>query len=327
MTGEQQEGAAIGEFGKSRRGFHHCIAVFRRARIRQTRWRIKQRLPRIVEGTLDAQGVAAIGEAQPPDDVAEVASHRQGCGSEHPRSAARFEYAAQCGANIERHHLAGEASCRRRQQACAIGRRGIQDGIQFTRQRGRAQPQLDHHLAGVHCPDRIGQIAQRSDQRTHGRVDTAQIITPADARAASARASRSTHRVLQGLPERLVHRGQMVCRKTTLHQCNRKIQQQLLHLAGTELRAEELRGQIRQLMRFIEDHGIGAGQDVTEALLLQRQIRQQQMVVDHHQIRFIGATARRKYMAAAELGAAATRAAVAGGREPLAQRMPVRAVR
>ncbi len=77
-------------------------------------------------------------------------------------------------------------------------------------------------------------------------------------------------------------------------------------------------------MRFIEDHGVGAGQDVTEALLLQRQVRQQQMVVDHHQVRFIGAAARRKHMAAAEFGAAATGAAVAGGGEPLAQADAVR---
>ncbi len=132
---------------------------------------------------------AAIGKAKPPYDVAEVARHRQGCGGEHPRSAARFEYATQCGTNIE-----GQPPGRRillqRVPAAARHRRARHPGWHPAHPPAwsRAAP------AGPSRRQRpIARIASaRShnapNQRTHGRVDTAEIITPGDARAASARA-------------------------------------------------------------------------------------------------------------------------------------------
>ncbi len=53
------------------------------------------------------------------------------------------------------------------------------------------------------------------------------------------------------------------------------------------------------------------GQDVAEAFFLQREVRQQQMVIDHDEVRFAGAPARGEHMAAREFRAAAAAAAVA----------------
>src|SRR3546814_3761602 len=48
--------------------------------------------------------------------------------------------------------------------------------------------------------------------------------------------------------------------------------------------AEKLGGQLRQLMRFIDDDRIAAGQNLAETLVLEHEVREQQVVIDDHQI-------------------------------------------
>ena len=44
--------------------------------------------------------------------------------------------------------------------------------------------------------------------------------------------------------------------------------------------AEELCGEIGNLVGLIENHGVGGSEQIAEAVLFQRQIRQQQVMVD-----------------------------------------------
>ncbi|MNM58039.1 hypothetical protein D3C81_692610 [compost metagenome] len=70
------------------------------------------------------------------------------------------------------------------------------------------------------------------------------------------------------------------------------IARQFLPRAHAETFAEKVRRQFRQLMRFIDDEGLRARQYLAEAFLLECQVGQQQMMVDHHQVRFLRALPR-----------------------------------
>src|SRR5262249_42047711 len=68
--------------------------------------------------------------------------------------------------------------------------------------------------------------------------------------------------------------------------------------AAADTRAEELGGEIRYLVCLIENYRIGRPKDVAEAILLQRQIGEQQMVVDDDDIGFERLTPRHGNMTA-----------------------------
>ena len=87
--------------------------------------------------------------------------------------------------------------------------------------------------------------------------------------------------------------------------------------------AEELHGQIRQLVGFIDNHRIGGAEHVTEAVLLQRQVRQQQVMVDDHHLRLERLAARLHQMAARVFGAARSEAVVPRRGDLRPQRMRV----
>ncbi len=74
-------------------------------------------------------------------------------------------------------------------------------------------------------------------------------------------------------------------------------------------------------MRFVQNHRVHARQQIAEAVLLQRHVCQQQMVVDDHDVGLEGGAARREHMAARELAAAAAAATLARRAELAAQRM------
>ena len=69
-------------------------------------------------------------------------------------------------------------------------------------------------------------------------------------------------------------------------------------------------------MRLVHHIGVGGGQDIAEAILLQPQIRAQQMVIDHHQIRRLGLPPRLIHMAILQQRAVRTQAIVGGGCHP-----------
>jgi hypothetical protein len=115
--------------------------------------------------------------------------------------------------------------------------------------------------------------------------------------------------------------------ESALQQQRWKVGEQLVDTAGTELQAEELRGQFRQLVGFVHDHGVRGWQDVAPTFFLESEVGQQQVMIDHHKLSVRGTATRRKHMASRVLGAACTRAAVARRGNALAQRMAIRQLR
>src|SRR3984885_12091091 len=90
-----------------------------------------------------------------------------------------------------------------------------------------------------------------------------------------------------------------------------RVAQQRLELAAAHMGTEELRGEIGYLVGFVEDHRIGRAQQVAEAVLLQGQVGEQQVVVDDDQISLERLAARERYVAARDLRTAHAEAALA----------------
>ena len=85
------------------------------------------------------------------------------------------------------------------------------------------------------------------------------------------------------------------------------VAQQQLHLAAAETRAEELRREIRNLVGLVDDHRVRGAQQVAEAFFLERQVREQQVVVHDDDVGLDGLAARLDHVAAADVGATAPR--------------------
>ena len=64
-----------------------------------------------------------------------------------------------------------------------------------------------------------------------------------------------------------------------------RVFEQVFDAAAADVRAEELGCEIRDLVCFVEDYSIGRAEDVTEAVLLQGQIRQKQVVIYDDDVR------------------------------------------
>ena len=69
-------------------------------------------------------------------------------------------------------------------------------------------------------------------------------------------------------------------------------------------------------MRLVEDESLGAGQNLAEAFALDGEVGKQQMVIDHHHIRFLSLAPGLDHIAVVEFGALAAQAVVGGGRYP-----------
>src|ERR1700730_19439313 len=64
-----------------------------------------------------------------------------------------------------------------------------------------------------------------------------------------------------------------------------RIFEEVFDAPTTNIGAEELGCEIGDLVCFVEDYSIGRAEDVTEAVLLQSQIRQQQVVIYDDDVR------------------------------------------
>ncbi len=71
-----------------------------------------------------------------------------------------------------------------------------------------------------------------------------------------------------------------------------RVTAQLLHLAGAQGIAEKVGGDFRQLVGLVENHRVGAGQQLGNALAAQRRVGEEQVVIDHHQVRLLSLLAR-----------------------------------
>ena len=86
-------------------------------------------------------------------------------------------------------------------------------------------------------------------------------------------------------------------RRARLHELLARIAHQQLDLPAAEARAEELRGEIGDLVRLVEDHRVRGAQQIAETVFLEREIREQQMVIDDDDVGFDGLAARVDHVA------------------------------
>ncbi len=89
-----------------------------------------------------------------------------------------------------------------------------------------------------------------------------------------------------------------------LRQLRLNIIQQTLDAPAAHVGAEELRREVGNLVRLIEDDGVGRAQQVAEAVLLERQVGEQQMMVDDHDVGIERLSSGECDMTAGEVGTA-----------------------
>jgi len=116
-------------------------------------------------------------------------------------------------------------------------------------------------------------------------------------------------------------------RRTRQHELVPGIAHQQFDLAAAETRAEELRGEIGDLVSFVEDHRIGRAQQIAETVFLEREVGEQQMVIDDDDIGIDGLAARVDHVALADVGAAGAEAVVTRGGDLRPQRVRIAHVR
>src|SRR3974390_3543243 len=90
------------------------------------------------------------------------------------------------------------------------------------------------------------------------------------------------------------------------------------------MRAKKLRREIRYLVRLIEDNGIGAAEQITKAVLLQSQVREQQVMIDDDDVRLECLPPRERHMTARDLRTTHSETALARGGHLRPHRVRVR---
>src|SRR5580658_6634418 len=87
--------------------------------------------------------------------------------------------------------------------------------------------------------------------------------------------------------------------------------------------AEELRGEIRDLVGLIENDRIGRPEQVAEAILLERQVREQQVMIDDDDVCLQRLASRRRDVTAGDFRTTRAEAALAGRSDLCPHRMAV----
>ena len=99
-------------------------------------------------------------------------------------------------------------------------------------------------------------------------------------------------------------------------QFRRQIARQRLQLPARHGEAEEIRGDVRQLMRLVNDDRIGARQQIAETFLFQHEIGHEQVMIHDHDVRRLRFTPRLDDVAAVEERAVGAEAVVACRGDP-----------
>ena len=174
--------------------------------------------------------------------------------------------------------------------------------------RGRRQ----RRSTACRLPQRIGERIERLlDRRLLGRAPTS-----AAHRQLVHRRAQQAHALLERA-RGILHRRQ---RRGHLLALGQRIAGQLHQRPRAQRLAKELRGQLRQLVGLVDDERLRARQDLAEAFLLERQVGQQQVVVDHHQVRRLRTLARLHDEAVGEERALAAQAVFRGAGDHRQQR-------
>ena len=84
-------------------------------------------------------------------------------------------------------------------------------------------------------------------------------------------------------------------------------------MPATDQDAEKAGGDLRELVRLVQDETVRARQELAEPLVLERQIGTEQVVIDHHQVRRLGLATGLHQVTVLPLRAGLAETVVAGG--------------
>ncbi len=270
--------AACGRIGQIGRQVAQClVGPIERAGLQQADWIIQPQ---------------ALG------NMCETAIHGQRGRGEHPGRHRALPMLAQRSGNIHRRALATEAP--RGQfipQDLGRWRRLVRIGVEIQHRRVVTQPARQARcrfrrarMAGIQAGRRIthpGQRIAQLHQRAHRGIEAIAHLWHGQGTPLGTARGQAVHghaQIAQGLFQR--GRGFLQGRLRTGHAATlgQAVARQLLPRAHAEAFAEEVGRQFRQLVRLVDHERLGARQDLAEAFLLERQIGQQQMVIDHHHV-------------------------------------------
>ena len=100
--------------------------------------------------------------------------------------------------------------------------------------------------------------------------------------------------------------------------------QERLDLAAADVGTEELRHEVRDLVGLVKNHGIGGPQNVPEAVLLEGEIREQQVMIDNDDVSIERLAPGKRHVTARKLRATRTEAVVTSGSDVRPDRVGVR---
>ncbi len=315
VAGEQKESAALGGADHRNHRPSEACGVVRRGRRRQVLGHVEHRLAFEIERALQAQGLRLV-QAQALLQVLEAPRHRQGRRGQDPGAGVLFALGAQLAGHRQRRAVQHHGAAEGLEPVDPVGAVGVEDRFERQHVLGGAPG------AGLQAPagaglglEKIVQVDERVEQRLAGLAHRRQLrhLGPGGAAFLLAQAQAQ---VLAGLVQGgdvLVQRRQIQRRVGRLGQ---GVTAQFLDLAGAQGVAEKGGGHLRQLVGLVEDHRVGAGQQLGDALPAQRRVGEEQVVVDHHQIRLLGFLAGVHQRAFAVFGAFGAQAVVGGAGHP-----------
>ena len=229
-------------------------------------------------------------KSSPTDSVAEVNTQA----ARVPRGERRESLR-----DVEGQQAQRKSALRELDAARALVLLGLGDFAEARRQFGGARRGLRD--AGV-----APLLAERRRQRAQRLLTTSCAASASGVSAASQSGRGVTRRISASAARPLLDRAELrgrasLPRRRVCTSSCRASRNSNSDLAAAETRAEELRGEIRNLVRLVDDHRVGGTQQVAEAVFLEREIRQQQVMIDDDDVGLDGLAARLDHVAAADL--------------------------
>ena len=284
-------------------GVDHRLDISLGIRVRQSLGHVEQRLAIEVEG---ARPTARLRGCKPHLllEVREIAVHRERGRGEDPRAAGALHLLVEDPRHVERGHVEHGRLRVRLDPAHHVGAIRLAVGIFLARAGIGLAPLGDSRqaLARPHpaVADLLGALflrlqlfdegGQLHGERVEGAVEPLAVAdrrergTPGCIAQGKAQVARSA---LHG--RRRVAERRALARMLRLRQP--RIARQLHQLRRRHGLPEEEPRQVRQVMRLVEDHRVGGGKEIRRALVAQRHVGKEEMVVHDDEVGLGGALA------------------------------------
>ena len=320
MRGKQQKGTSAGGFQYRACGIDQRVDEIRTRRFRHLHRQIEQALVLPVERARLHQHTRLV-QAQLGGQVIDRIVDRKCCRGQNPGGLALFAVVTQRRRYIHRCGVEGDAALT---ELIPTDRRCGHIGVRFTVQ--TAAPHAPSRQQGFGTGRALIQRRRSAGLQLQGsmkflrgfpyilqRRENFRLCGQDRGRSFSGNGFAFGAQLFDAQLQRFDRRRQQHRTAGDFSGFQQNILAQIKPLPGADRLAEELQRKFRNLMCFIENEHRSAGQDFAEAFLLDGQIGQQQMMVDHHDIGALRFLPRFDQMALAPVRALAAQTVVGGG--------------